>query len=147
MQLKPINQQVVVVVGASSGIGRETALRFAKQGASVVVSARSESGLQSLVEEIQGFEGKATAVTADVSEFEQVRAIADKAIQTYGRLDTWVHCAAINLYATFEQTTPEEFKRIVDVNLIGQVHGAIGCPTPPQTRRTGSADSCFLSGG
>lgn len=125
MQLKPINQQVVAVVGASSGIGRETAIQFAKKGASVIVSARSESGLASLVDEIQSFGGLATAVVADVTVFEQVQAIADKAIQLYGRLDTWVHLAAVNLYATFEQTTTEEFKRVVDVNLIGQVHGAM----------------------
>ena len=63
MQLKPINQQVVAIVGASSGIGRETALDFAKRGAKVVVSARSESGLKSLVDEIQSFGGEATAIT------------------------------------------------------------------------------------
>lgn len=91
MQLKPIAQQVVAVVGASSGIGRETALRFAKKGANVVVSARSEQGLQSLVDEIRRFDGKATAITADVSKFEQVKAIADHTVDQYGRLDTWVH--------------------------------------------------------
>lgn len=71
-QLKLINQQVVAVVGASSGIGREAALKFAKRGAKVVVSARSESGLLSLVDEIQRSGGEATAVVADVSDFQQV---------------------------------------------------------------------------
>jgi short-subunit dehydrogenase len=64
MQLKPINQQVVAVVGASSGIGRESALQFAKRGAKLVVSARSESKLASLVDEIRRFGGEATAVVA-----------------------------------------------------------------------------------
>ncbi len=72
MQLKPIDQQVVVVMGASSGIGRETALRFAERGARVVVSARSEPGLRSLVEEIRRAGGEATAIAADVAEFAQV---------------------------------------------------------------------------
>jgi len=121
MQLKPIDQQVVAVVGASSGIGRETAIQFAARGAKLVVSARSEPGLDSLVDEIRQMGGEAIAVPADVTNFEQVKAIADRAIQQYGRLDTWVHLAAINLYATFEQTTPEEFKRVIDVNLMGQV--------------------------
>jgi NAD(P)-dependent dehydrogenase (short-subunit alcohol dehydrogenase family) len=124
MQLKPINQQVVAVVGASSGIGRETALQFARQGAKVVVSARSQAGLESLVEEIRQAGGDAISVVADVTDFAQVQAIADQAVAQYGRLDTWVHLAAVELYATFEQTTPEEFKRLIDVNLMGQVHGA-----------------------
>ncbi len=84
MQLKPINQQVVAVVGASSGIGRESALQFAKRGAKLVVSARSESKLASLVDEIRGFGGEATAVVADVSVFEQVKAIADRTVERHG---------------------------------------------------------------
>lgn len=125
MQLKPINQQVVVVVGASSGIGRNAALQFGSRGAKVVVAARSQPGLESLVEEIRGLGGEATAVVADVTIFEQVKAIADKAVEQYGRLDTWVHNAAVEIYAAFEVTTPEEFKRLIDVNLMGQVHGAM----------------------
>lgn len=73
-QLKLINQQVVVVVGASSGIGRETALKFAQRGAKVVVSARNEQGLESLIQEIRGEGGEATAISADVSDFAQVQA-------------------------------------------------------------------------
>ncbi|MBC1221942.1 SDR family oxidoreductase [Nostoc sp. UCD121] len=143
MQLKPINQQVVAVVGASSGIGRKTALEFAKRGASLIVSARSQPGLESLVDEISQMGGRAAAVTADVSEFEEVKAIADQAIQIYGRLDTWVHCAAVNLYATFEQTTPEEFKRIIDVNLLGQVHGAMAAL--PHIKREGRGSLIHVS--
>jgi NAD(P)-dependent dehydrogenase (short-subunit alcohol dehydrogenase family) len=108
MQLKPINQQVVSVVGASSGIGRLTAQKFAKRGAKVVVSARSEAGLKSLVDEIQGFGGEATYIIADVSNFEQVKAIADKTVAEHGRLDTWVHVAATGVIAPFEKITPEE---------------------------------------
>jgi NAD(P)-dependent dehydrogenase (short-subunit alcohol dehydrogenase family) len=135
MQLKPISQQVVVVVGASSGIGRDTALKFAQRGAKVVVSARSQPGLESLVDEIKGFTGEATAIAADVSDFNQVKAIADQAISEYGRIDTWVHNAAVELYASFEQTTPEEFKRLIDVNLMGQVHGAMAAL--PHLKREG----------
>ncbi|MEJ1933924.1 SDR family oxidoreductase [Nostoc sp. NIES-2111] len=135
MQLKPINQQVVVVVGASSGIGRETALRFAKGGAKVVVSARSQSGLESLVKEITEFGGEAIAVVADVEHFEQVKAIADKAVDYFGRLDTWVHVPAIGLFATFDNTTPEEFKHVIDVSLMGQVYGAMAAL--PHLKREG----------
>jgi NAD(P)-dependent dehydrogenase (short-subunit alcohol dehydrogenase family) len=125
VKLKPIENQVVVVMGASSGIGRETALRFASNGAKVVVSARSEEGLRSLVEQIRAEGGEATAVTADAAEFDQVEAVAQKAVEQYGRLDTWVHLAAVGLFAPFDQARPEEFRRVVDVDLMGQVYGAM----------------------
>lgn len=125
LQLKPIEQQVVVVMGASSGIGRETALRFAKRGAKLVAAARSEDGLRSLVDEIRRAGGEATAITADVAEFAHVKAVADRAVQEYGRIDTWVHLASVAIWGTFEQTTPAEFKRIIDVNLTGQAYGAM----------------------
>jgi NAD(P)-dependent dehydrogenase (short-subunit alcohol dehydrogenase family) len=124
MQLKPVNEQVVVLVGASSGIGRAAALKFANKGAKVLVAARDESGLKSLVEQIKREGGTATYIVADVAEFEQVKAIADKAVAEYGRVDTWVNLAAVSLYATFEDTEPEEFKQIIEVNLMGQVYGA-----------------------
>jgi NAD(P)-dependent dehydrogenase (short-subunit alcohol dehydrogenase family) len=135
MKLKPIEQQVVAVVGASSGIGRETALQFAKRNAKVVVSARTESGLASLVAEIKALGGDAIAIPADVAEFEQVKSIADKTIEHYGRLDTWVHAAGTAIMAPFEQVTPEEFKRVIDVNLMGAVYGAM--VAMPHLRQTG----------
>ena len=125
MRLKPIREQVVVVMGASSGIGRLSALGFAERGARVVVSARGEEGLRSVVEEIRAGGGKATAVTADTAEFDEVKAVADAAVGEYGRLDTWVHVAGVGLFAPFERTTPEEFERVIDVNLMGQVYGAM----------------------
>ncbi len=125
MQLKPINQQVVVVVGATSGIGRETALQFARGGAKLLVSARNEVGLTSLVDEIQKLGGEAIALPADVAVFEQVKAIADRAIEVYGRIDTWVHVPGVGLFASFDNIKPEEFERVIDVNLMGQVYGAM----------------------
>jgi NAD(P)-dependent dehydrogenase (short-subunit alcohol dehydrogenase family) len=135
MKLKLIEQQVVAVVGASSGIGRETALQFAKRNAKVVVSARTESGLASLVDEIKANGGDAIAIPADVAEFEQVKSIADRTIEHYGRLDTWVHAAGTAIIAPFEQVTPEEFKRVIDVNLMGAVYGAM--VAMPHLRQTG----------
>ena len=135
VRLKPVGEQVVVVMGASSGIGRETALRFAEGGARVVVSARGEEGLDSLVEEIRQAGGEATAIAADVAEYEQVRAVAERAVEAYGRLDTWVHLAAVLLVASFEDTEPEEFARVVDVNLMGQVYGAMAAL--PHLKREG----------
>ncbi len=124
MRLKPVQDQVVVLMGASSGIGREAAKRFAARGAKVVVSARGVEGLDSLVAEIRGVGGTATAVAADVADSAAVDAVAARAVSEYGRLDSWVHLAAVGLWATFEDTTIDEFRRVIEVNLMGQVHGA-----------------------
>lgn len=125
MNLKPINQQVVVLVGASSGIGRDAAMQFAKRGAKVVVSARSKEGLASLVEEIYQQGGEAIAVPCDVADYDQIKDVADKAVDRFGRIDSWVQLAATSVFATFDRYTPEEFKRVVDVTMMGQVYAAM----------------------
>jgi NAD(P)-dependent dehydrogenase (short-subunit alcohol dehydrogenase family) len=137
VQLKPVSEQVVVVMGASSGIGRATALRFAEEGAKVVVAARGKPGLRSLVTEIENGGGTATAVVADVADAVQVQAVADRAVAVCGRIDTWVHMAGVLLVAGFDDTTPEEFARVLQVNLLGQVHGAKAAL--PHLRREGGA--------
>ena len=124
MQLKSIDQQVVVIVGASSGIGRSAALAFAKRGAKVAVAARNQKGLNSLVEEIARSGGEAIAIPADVADFEQVREIAQQTAEAFGGIDTWVHNAAAGMVAPFDDVTIEEFRRVIDVTLMGQVYGA-----------------------
>nr|WP_294691125.1 SDR family oxidoreductase [uncultured Friedmanniella sp.] len=143
MLLKKIADQVVVVVGASSGIGRETALQLAKHGASVVVAARSEPALTSLVAEIVAHGGQATPVVCDVADVEQVRQVAVVAESTYGRVDTWVNAAATSVFAGFEDTTPEEFRRVMEVNYLGQVHGALAAL--PALRRAGGGALIAIS--
>jgi NAD(P)-dependent dehydrogenase (short-subunit alcohol dehydrogenase family) len=125
MQLKPVRDQVVVVLGAASGIGREVALRFGERGARVVVAARSEEALTSLVAEINGRGGSSTHVVCDVADAAQVTSVADAAVSTFGRIDTWVNVAAVTMYARFEDTSPEEFRRVIEINYLGQVHGAL----------------------
>jgi NAD(P)-dependent dehydrogenase (short-subunit alcohol dehydrogenase family) len=122
--LKPIGVQVAVVFGASSGIGRLTALQFAAQGAKLCVAARSEEGLKTLVEEIDAAGGDAFYVVADAADFEQVRAVAEKCVERYGRIDTWIHAAGVFLFATVEKTEPEEYEQVLKVNLLGQIYGA-----------------------
>lgn len=122
--VKRVSEQVVVVTGASSGIGRETAIRFARQGAAVVLTARNTEALQEVENEITTEGGRALVVPADVSDFEQVRRVAQSAAERFGRIDTWVNNAAVIVYGLFEDTTLEEFRRIMDVNFMGQVHGA-----------------------
>ena len=137
MRLKPVNQQVVVVMGASSGIGRATALCFAAKGAQVVVAARSPKGLDTLVAEIRRRGGTAVAVVAEVSDAEQVKHVAHRAIQEFGRIDTWAHVSGVGLWAAFEDTRSKELERLLDVNLVGPMHGAHAAL--PHLRREGGA--------
>lgn len=125
MKLKSINQQVVVVVGASSGIGRAAAILFAARGARVVIAARNEKGLREVVEQIEARGGKAIYVVADVARVSDVKRVADAAIAAYGRIDTWAHVSATMVYATFEETLPNEMERVIEVNLLGQMYGAL----------------------
>ena len=119
----PIHEQVVVITGASSGIGRDTALAFARKGARVVLAARNEAALRNVAEEIKRIGGAAHVVATDVADPQQVDRLAQEAVNAFGRIDTWVNDAAVSEYATFEQMTDEEFRRIVDVNLMGPVYG------------------------
>ena len=124
IKLKPIEEQVVVVVGATSGIGRLTAQRFAERGAKVVVVGRDEPALATLMQEVHSRGGEAISVTADVSDYAQVQAIAYQALAAFDRIDTWVHAAAASIYAQINDITPEELKRVIEVNLVGQMYGA-----------------------
>lgn len=124
IELKPIAAQVVVVFGASSGIGRLAALEFARRGAKVCVAARTENALKTLVEEIESTGGEAFYQVADAAEFTEVQAVAEKTFEKYGGIDTWVHAAGVFLFATFEKTSPEEFEQVIRINLLGQMHGA-----------------------
>jgi NAD(P)-dependent dehydrogenase (short-subunit alcohol dehydrogenase family) len=141
-QLKPVVEQVVALMGISSGIDRETTLRFAQRDAKRWWS-RPEARLRSLVEEIRAESSETMSVVADVSKFDQVKALADRAVQEYGRLDSWVHLAAVGLFATFEQTTPEEFARVIEVNLMGQVYGAMAAL--PHIKRKGRGALIHIS--
>lgn len=125
IRLKPIKEQVVVVFGASSGIGRATALRFAKKGAKLVISARSEDALDDLVREINAMGGEAYSCPADATVFGEVQAVADFTVRQYGRIDTWAHVAGVGIYGKFWEISPVEFEQCVQINLMGQVYGAM----------------------
>ena len=122
---KPIAEQVIVVLGASSGIGRLTALELAGRGARVVVAARSHEALESLVVEIRQAGGKALAVPADTAVWDEVHNVAATAERELGGFDTWVHVAGVSVYAPLDKTTPEELNRVISVDLIGQGYGVL----------------------
>lgn len=143
IRLKPLGEQVVVVLGASSGIGRASALRLAARGARLVVGARSEAGLVSLVGEITRAGGQAVHLVCDAVDPDQVERLAELAVSRYGRIDTWVNCAAVSLFATFEDTTPAEFRRVMEINYLGQVHGALAAL--PRLRASGQGALISIS--
>jgi short-subunit dehydrogenase len=121
---RPLSEQVVVITGASQGIGRETALLLASRGAAIVGAARNEEALATLVDEITASGGRAEPVVADVADPAAVERIADRAIERFGRIDTWVNNAAVSVYAHVDELTAEEIERVVRVNLLGQIHGS-----------------------
>ena len=118
-----LSDQVVVITGASSGIGRETALELGKRGASVVLAARNEVALQAVAREVERQGGKAQVVVTDVADSDQVNRLAHSAVDRFGRIDTWVNNAGISTYGTVEQMTVEEIDRVIRVNLMGVIHG------------------------
>jgi short-subunit dehydrogenase len=121
----PLSEQVLVITGASSGIGRATARLAAQAGARVVLAARNEHDLASAVREIQHAGGRALAVTADVSEPEQVEAIAVEAMREFGQIDTWVNNAGVSLYGKLLDTSLDDMHRQVEINFWGGVYGSL----------------------
>lgn len=118
-----LDQQVVVVTGASSGIGRETAIQLGHQGARVVLAARNDPALQSAVAEVEQAGGIARYVVTDVSDWNQVENLSAQAVEHFGRIDTWINNAGISVYADISQITADEMKRVIEVNLLGEMFG------------------------
>jgi len=113
-----------VITGATSGIGRETALEFARAGAAVVVAGRRAERLQQLVAEIESTGGQALAVVTDVADQTQVEHFVESAVERFGRIDTLVNNAGVAFAGRFDQMTLEDFRRVMDVNFWGAVFAA-----------------------
>ena len=122
-RLKRIDEQVVVVTGASSGIGLATAYRAARNGARVVLSSRNGPELERIAAEIRGEGGQATAVVTDVAERQDVQRLADQAVATYGGFDTWVNNAGVGIYGRLDEVSDEDHHRLFEVNFWGLVYG------------------------
>jgi short-subunit dehydrogenase len=123
VKLKPLAEQVVVIVGASSGIGLVTARMASERGAKVVLAARNEEELVKAVEAIRRNAGRAAHVVADVTDPRQVERIGETALHQFGRIDTWVNNAAVSMYGTIMELELDDMRRQMDVNFWGQVHG------------------------
>jgi short-subunit dehydrogenase len=117
--------EVVVVTGASGGVGRAIAHAFAKRGAHVGLLARGEPGLQGAREEVEALGGQALMVPTDVSDPEQVEAAAAAVEAAFGPIDIWINDAMATVFAKFVDTQPEEFKRATEVTYLGTVYGTM----------------------
>lgn len=117
-------QKVVVITGASSGIGRGAARAFAIRGDSVVLAARTRQNLDRVAAECRELGAAALAVPTDVSDEHAVQQLATRAVEEFGRIDAWVNVAAVWSYGRFEDTPSPVFRQIVDTTLFGQIHGA-----------------------
>jgi len=125
IRLLPLREQVMVITGASSGIGLVTAKEAAARGACVVLAARNHQDLQHAVDEIRRHGGRAIHIVADVADRAQVERIADAAVREFGRVDTWVNNAAVSAYGRITDMPIEDMRRQMDVNYWGQVYGSI----------------------
>jgi NAD(P)-dependent dehydrogenase (short-subunit alcohol dehydrogenase family) len=119
-----IEGSVVVITGASSGIGRATAHRFAQEGARLVLAARSREALETVRDECRARGADAEAVPTDVRDEAAVEALGAAALERFGRIDTWVNVAGVIAYGRFEQVPSDVFRAVLETNLMGQVHGA-----------------------
>lgn len=124
-KLKPLNEQVIVITGASSGIGLVTARMAGKRGARVVVTARSEESLRRLVDEIGAGGGQAIHVAADISRSEDVERIAEVARERFGGFDTWVNNAGVSIYGNLVEVALEDMRRLFETNFWGLVYGSL----------------------
>lgn len=136
-KLKKLADQVVVITGASSGIGLATAEAAAEQGARVVLAARSERTLNDTVKKINASGGQAVAVPCDVSDRKQVDRLAEQAVSRFGRIDTWVNVAGLGLYGRLDEVSDEDSRRLFDVNFWGVVNGSLAAL--PRLKEKGGA--------
>ncbi|MBO3273292.1 SDR family oxidoreductase [Hymenobacter defluvii] len=122
MKLKPIQEQTIVITGATSGIGLATAKLAAEKGAKLVLAARSEEDLQKVAQELGG---EVATVAADVANADEVRRIAETALARFGRIDTWVNNAGVGIVGMIEQGSVEDYRKLFDTNFWGVVNGSL----------------------
>jgi NAD(P)-dependent dehydrogenase (short-subunit alcohol dehydrogenase family) len=115
--------RVVVVTGASGGVGRATAREFARRGDAVAVLARGSVGLEAAAQDVEKLGGRALPIEVDMADFDAVRAAADRVEQELGPIDVWVNVAFSSVFARFVDIEPQEFRRATEVTYLGFVHG------------------------
>lgn len=117
------SSEVVVITGASAGIGRATAREFAKHRCKVALLARGRAGLQAAAREVEELGAEALIIPTDVADNEAVERAADQIVERFGRIDIWVNNAFAGIFSRFMDMSLEEYRRVTDVTCFGQVHG------------------------
>jgi NAD(P)-dependent dehydrogenase (short-subunit alcohol dehydrogenase family) len=136
-RLKPVNEQVIVITGASSGIGLATAQEAARRGARVVLSSRDPVDIQQAADDIVAQGGEAIAVVADVGDQGAMEALADRAVSEYGRIDSWVNNAGVSIYGLLREVPLDDAQQLFRTNFWGIVHGSLAAV--PHLRKKGGA--------
>jgi short-subunit dehydrogenase len=136
-KLKPIDQQVIVITGASSGIGLATAQMAAQRGAKVVLAARSQETTAAIADQINQSGGEAISVPCDVSDRGQVERLAQAALEHFGRIDTWVNDAGVSIYGRLDEVSEEDSRRLFETNFWGIYHGSL--VALPHLKKNGGA--------
>lgn len=132
-----IKGKVVVITGASSGLGEATARHLSAQGASVVLGARRIERLQSLADELNNLGGMALAMQTDVTDPEQVQQLVDKAVETYGRVDVIINNAGLMPHSPLERRKIDDWNRTIDVNIKGVLYGIAAVLPYMQEQKSG----------
>jgi NAD(P)-dependent dehydrogenase (short-subunit alcohol dehydrogenase family) len=135
--------RVIAVTGASAGIGRATAIRLARDGASLVLCARRTDPLQDAAAEVIAAGGQAVPLVADVSSDTDMQRVVDTALERFGRLDVMICNAGFGIYGTIDTITPEQMRRLVDVNFMGTYHAVRAAL--PVFRRQGQGHVIIVS--
>jgi short-subunit dehydrogenase len=142
-KLKSLDEQVIVITGASSGIGLATAETAASGGAKLVLAARSVQALTDIVARINATGGQAIFVECDVSDRAQINAVARAAIERFGRIDTWVNNAGLAIYGRLDEVSEEDNRRLFDINFWGLVNGSLAAL--PYLKRNGGPGAALIN--
>ena len=118
-------REIVVITGASAGVGRAAAREFARHGAHVGLIARGRDGLENAAREVESFGGKALVLPVDVADADAVQSAADRVERELGPIDIWVNNAMASVFSPIKQMTAEEFRRVTEVTYLGYVHGTL----------------------
>ena len=138
MQLFSTAEPVLAITGASAGVGRATALRFARSGYRVGLIARDPNALEEVRAEIESLGGHACCAPADVSDADAVFRAADAIERSLGPIDVWVNDAMVTVFAPVAEITPEEFRRVTEVTYLGFVHGTMAALHRMRPRNRGT---------
>jgi NADP-dependent 3-hydroxy acid dehydrogenase YdfG len=132
-----ISAKVVVITGASSGLGEATARHLAERGATVMLGARRAERLQALVDEITGAGGTASSVATDVTDAAQVQALVDAAVKKYGRIDVMLNNAGVMPHSPLERRKIDDWNRTIDINIKGVLYGIAAALPHMQRQKSG----------